>query len=285
MPHSKEFSVKQLLILTALFTSITTLAGHPYYPQSFQDSVERNDLSDDALKDTLKKILTSKHQRNSGKADTLGCSSNSKDCYSHKNLGYKTARRNLFGNEEIGHLKNDGDYYIHGVYCENKFTTSNNTGRIGPMSIPNSNVLNCEHTWPQSKFTGYQSSYQKSDLHHLFPTDSKANSSRGNHDFGEVSNGKDPAPNCHLSQVSSKGNRVFEPAPNHRGNVARAMMYFSVRYNGKISNNTERLFKQWHQEDPVDEAEIKRNNGVYGVQGNRNPFIDYPELVDSISDF
>ncbi|WP_052590568.1 endonuclease I family protein [Halobacteriovorax marinus] len=279
--------MKLLFILTTLFATFTstTFAGHSYYPQSFQDAVERGDLDGERLKDELKKILTSRHQVNHGKADTLGCSSNSKDCYSHINLGYKTARKHLFGNMALGHLQKDDEYYLYGVYCENKFTSSRNTGTIGPMSIPNSNVLNCEHTWPQSKFTRTQSGHQKSDLHHLFPTDSKANSTRGNHDFGEVRNGKDPAPNCDESQVSSSGNRVFQPAVNHRGNVARAMMYFAIRYNGKIKADTERIFRKWHQEDPVDAAEIARNNGVYDVQKNRNPFIDYPELVDFIQDF
>lgn len=278
--------MKLLLILTALFTSFTfaTFAGHPYYPQSFQDAVERNQLEGEELREKLKMILSSSHQKNSGKADTLGCSSRDSNCYSQVNLGYKNARKNLFGNTALGHLKKDNEYYLYGVYCENKFTSSSSTGTIGPMSIPNSNVLNCEHTWPQSKFTGSDRGYQKSDLHHLFPTDSKANSSRGNHDFGEVSNGKDPAPNCHESQVSRSGNRVFQPAVNHRGNVARAMMYFAVRYNGKISSSTLRIFKKWHLEDPVDQAEIDRNNGVYEVQKNRNPFVDYPELVDFIDD-
>lgn len=278
--------MKLLLILTALITtfSFNTFAGHPYYPQSFQDSMERQDLENEALKDEIKRILTSKHSKNSGSADTLGCNSGRGDCYSQINLGYKTARKHLFGNEELGHLKNDGEYYLHGVYCENKFTTSRNTGRIGPMSIPNSNVLNCEHTWPQSKFTGYQSSYQKADLHHLFPTDSKANSSRGNYDFGEVLNGKDPAPNCDESQVSRSGKRVFQPSVNHRGNVARAMFYFAVRYNARINSDMERILRKWDLEDPIDQAEKDRNDGVYGVQKNRNPFIDYPGLVEFISD-
>ncbi len=275
-----------LIILTALFTSFTfnTFAGHPYYPQSFQDALERNELEDDQLKDELKKILTSSHLKHSGAADTLGCSSRSGDCYSHINLGYKTARKNLFGNMALGHLKKDNGYYLYGVYCENKFTTSKTTGTIGPMSIPNSNVLNCEHTWPQSKFTGYQSGHQKADLHHLFPTDSKANSSRGNYDFGDVMNGKDPAPNCDESQVSSSGNRVFQPSINHRGNVARAMFYFAVRYNGRINSDMERSLRKWNIEDPIDQAERDRNDGIYGVQKNRNPFIDYPELINLISD-
>ncbi len=282
---SKDESLKSFLILASLVTTIqSTFAGHSYYPQSFQDSVERRDLQDEELREKLKRILTSTHQKRSGSADTLGCRSGSGDCYSHVNLGYKNARKHMFGDPKLGHLKKDGStHYIVDVYCHKKFTTSRETGKIGPMSIPNSNVINCEHTWPQSKFTGSDSRFQKSDLNHLFPTDSRANGTRGNHNFGEVTNGREPAVNC---KASSYGNsrRLFQPPTVHQGNVARAMFYFAVRYNGKISNDMERILKKWHLEDPVDDAERMRNEGVYLAQKNRNPFIDYPELVDFIGD-
>jgi len=285
MPHSKDESVKTFLILASLITSIqSTLAGHPYYPQSFQDSIERGDLQDNDLRETLKGILISSHQKREGAADTLGCNKRESGCYSQINLGYKRARKNMFGNPELGHLKKDGNtYYFVDVYCHKKLSTSRLNGSIGPMSIPNPNVVNCEHTWPQSKFTGYQSSFQKSDLNHLFPTDSRANSMRGNHNFGEVTNGREPGVNCSASAYGSS-RRVFQPPTRHQGNVARAMFYFAVRYKGKISNDMERVLKKWHLEDPVDDAERMRNEGVYKVQNNRNPFIDYPELVDFIGD-
>ncbi len=187
----------------------------------------------------------------------------------------------MFGNMDLGHLKKSSDtYYLVDVYCHKKFT-SGSAGTIGPMSIPNSNMLNCEHTWPQSKFTGSDRNFQKSDLHHLFPTDSKANSVRGNYDFGDVDNGKAPTSNCSASQ--SGRNRTYQPPREHRGNVARAMFYFAVRYNGKINSKMEAALRRWHEDDPVDEAEMKRNNAVYSVQNNRNPFIDYPNLINNLN--
>ena len=63
------------------------------------------------------------------------------------------------------------------------------------------------------------------------------------------------------------------------------MFYFSVRYNMDISSSVERTLKKWHELDPVDEAEMKRNQEIYLIQGNRNPFIDFPELASRISNF
>jgi endonuclease I len=75
------------------------------------------------------------------------------------------------------------------------------------------------------------------------------------------------------------------PPAAHRGNVARAMFYFSIRYNHKLDSAQESALKQWHKADPVDACEKKRNEGICKLQGNRNPFIDRPDFVDKISDF
>ncbi|WP_127718139.1 endonuclease I family protein [Halobacteriovorax sp. HLS] len=268
--------MKNLILLASILFSTLTLAGHTYYPQSFQDSLDNGNLKDEALRQAIKKVLKSSHSKHSNGPDTLGCNRGEGQCYSNINLGYKGARTHLFGNVELGHLEQvDGKYQLVDVYCQKKFT-SGSAGTIGPRSIPNSNMLNCEHTWPQSKFTGSDSRFQKSDLHHLFPTDSKANSVRGNHDFGIVNSGRAPTSNCSASQATS---RAYQPPFEHRGNVARAMFYFAVRYDGKINDKMESALRKWHEEDPVDQAEIDRNNAVYKVQNNRNPFIDYPNLI------
>jgi hypothetical protein len=261
---------------------VTTLsfAGNSYYPQSFQDIVDEGSLSNDELRAEIKKVLRSSHRRHTNQPDTLGCNKNEGNCYSNVSLGYKGARRNMFGNMDLGHLQKDnGQYYLVDVYCQKKFT-SGAAGTIGPMSIPNANMLNCEHTWPQSKFTRSDNRFQKSDLHHLFPTDSKANSVRGNHDFAQINNGRAPTTNCDASQSNG---RAYQPPREHRGNVARAMFYFAVRYDGKMKSPMENALRRWHEEDPVDQEERRRNEAVYKLQNNRNPFIDYPNLINHIN--
>ncbi len=151
------------------------------------------------------------------------------------------------------------------------------TGRtIQTQGEPDATNMNVEHTWPQSQgATGIA----KSDLHHLFPSDSKANNIRGNFPFGEVGN-----PTWEQGGSKFDGDN-FEPRPCHKGNVARAMFYFSVRYNKSIPTEQEKTFRRWHQEDPVDASEKARNDRVENFQHNRNPFVDHPEFVDQINDF
>ena len=120
-------------------------------------------------------------------------------------------------------------------------------------------------------------------MHHLFPVNSRANSTRSTRMFADVYYGK-PVVNCEISQYDDNY-PYFEPPANHRGNVARAIFYFAVRYKGEISKREEDALRRWHEQDPVDEAERIRNDKIYELQGNRNPFIDYPELVGRISNY
>lgn len=197
-------------------------------------------------------------------------------------LSYKEARRVLFG--DIYLEKNGRSYTVTDVYCEEDFTSS--VG-VGPNKIPNPNEVNCEHSWPQSRFNGRQSrSAQKSDLHHLFPTKASANSTRGNILFGEVDG--ESLSNCQISERGHdvyEGHDAFEPPKNHRGNVARALFYFSTRYKIKIPDEEEVHLRLWHKQDPVDKLERQRHEKIYNIQGNRNPYIDDPDLVDRISNF
>ncbi|MBP7634540.1 endonuclease [Candidatus Ozemobacteraceae bacterium] len=151
------------------------------------------------------------------------------------------------------------------------------TGRSEHVTqMPNDRDMNIEHSWPQSLgATGVA----KSDLHHLFPTDSKANSTRGSLPFGIVDN-----PNWEEGGSKCDGDK-FQVRSSFCGNIARAQFYFSVRYNKQIPNQVEKVLKEWHKADPVDARELQRNNKVDEIQHNRNPFVDHPEFVDKIADF
>ncbi|WP_240356259.1 MULTISPECIES: endonuclease I family protein [Myxococcus] len=156
------------------------------------------------------------------------------------------------------------------------------TGReIQGGKPPKSTDMNVEHTWPQSKgATGAA----KSDLHHLFPTDSKANSKRGNWPFGEVVNVK-WSENGAKFGTDAQGRTVFEPPDSHKGNVARAMFYFSSTYSKAIPDSEEAVLREWNDLDAVDTAEIARNQRVAELQGNVNQFVEHEDLVDRIKDF
>ncbi|MBC7713655.1 MAG: endonuclease [Rhizobacter sp.] len=273
------------VLLLALVSNAQAAGESNYYTDSFVQKISSASIKDDALKAEINTLLNSTHQKTSGR-DTLGCDTSAKDCYQQIVLGYSGARKVLFG---VIALQNDnGQYSIKDVYCEKTFTGND----IKPFTIPNSNKLNCEHTWPQSKFTGqYPTEMQKSDLNHLFASDSRANSIRGNYDFADISSdsGQLAQTDCTASKsgVSAAGGSgdLFEPPTEHKGNVARALFYFSVRYKIKIPAAEETVLRRWNDLDPVDDAERARNELVYKYQNNRNPFIDIPQLANYINKF
>jgi len=195
---------------------------------------------------------------------------------------YEKSREYLM--QEIYIKKDDQGFYVNDVYCGIKYRK-----KVSPRTMPNHNELNVEHTWPQSRFNKSENSaFQKSDLHHLFPSDSRANGKRGNLPFGEFTSGSAATSDCAASrygQIEGTGKHGFEPPAKHKGNVARALFYFSIRYNLRIKDYEEVVLRQWNLLDPVDEAEMRRNDQIESIQGNRNPFIDDPELSDLVSDF
>jgi len=143
------------------------------------------------------------------------------------------------------------------------------------------------------------------DLNHLCPADGKANNYKSNHPLGIVSG--TPAFNNGCSKIGPGTNygyvgTVFEPADQYKGDFARNYFYVATAYqhyvNKWVISNTEnmmeantyptlkswavQLLMQWNSQDPVSAKEVTRNDVVYGIQQNRNPFIDHPELIDYI---
>ncbi len=142
--------------------------------------------------------------------------------------------------------------------------------------------LNIEHTWPQSK--GAKEMPANSDMHHLFITSKESNSKRANlpfcktvYDFWQ----KDGS----IKGIDQYAQDCFEPQDLHKGNVARAIFYFSIRYNFPIDSEQEATLRKWHLSDPVDDREIERNEIIKALQGNSNPFITNPEGVAAVADF
>ena len=155
--------------------------------------------------------------------------------------------------------------------------------------------INTEHLWPRSR--GAEGDPALSDLHHLFSSDEAANAQRSNFPFGLVRgtvlwtspNPRTPGDVSRLGYANGNtGPIVFEPRPSVRGDIARALLYFHLRYHTdrpagySLTNFAfERdLLLAWAREDAPDSWERARNDGVQRAQGNRNPFIDWPELLD-----
>jgi deoxyribonuclease-1 len=147
---------------------------------------------------------------------------------------------------------------------------------------PDATVMNTEHTWPQS--LGASVEPMRSDLHHLFPTTANANNARANWPFCEVASTADWSDGGSSRGEDESGTTCFEPRDEHKGNVARAMFHFAAAHDPTVDPAQEAVFRRWHLEDPVDDPERERNDQAAEFQGSRNPFIDYPDLVQRIAD-
>lgn len=189
------------------------------------------------------------------------------------------------------------DGYFLDMYSNEKHTTY-----VG------GNVQNREHCMPRSwwgKREKYSSYDANGDLHNIFPSDYSANAAKSNLPLGEVGIikfdngvskvGNNTYPNGYRGQV-------FEPADEYKGDFARVYFYMltcyedysydwkddakksmlqAEAYPGLQPWALEMLIK-WNNEDPISDKEIARNNAVYKIQGNRNSFVDCPELVSHI---
>ncbi len=155
---------------------------------------------------------------------------------------------------------------------------------------------NREHSFPQSWFN--DAPPMNSDLFHIYPTDAWVNQKRGNLPYGEVNNPEFTSDNGTKTGPSSTpgySSDVCEPIDAYKGDLARTYFYMMTRYmnvvdqwscdmvaGGDLSIWAENLLLQWHTDDPVSPKEIERNNDIFAIQHNRNPYIDQPQWVFSI---
>lgn len=149
---------------------------------------------------------------------------------------------------------------------------------------------NREHVWPKSLGGFSDDNYTAgSDLHHVRPSDQPVNSARGNKLYGNVSGGTTAKGADYTGNAvgGTYSGNYFEPLDEVKGDVARICLYVYVRYGSEISkcSSITNVFQsidvllEWCALDPVDTWEMGRNEVVGAIQGNRNVFIDYPELA------
>lgn len=207
-----------------------------------------------------------------------------KTYFPRTSLSYRQARQEMFTSID------NQDGFVRLVYTGRPFRTN---------SIPNSNEVNTEHTWPQSMFKrAAGKAIMKTDLHHLFPTYASVNGERGHKAFDEIPNSSTQSwwnesqarydqPSNDIDDYSEATDDLFEPREDHKGNVARALAYFYSVYGGDniedgwFLSRIETL-RQWHEQDPVDERELARTQAISAVQGNVNPFVVDPSAFERV---
>lgn len=172
------------------------------------------------------------------------------------------------------------------LYCATEFHSEQRSGfnieHVFPMSWV-TKALSCG-TRKQCRENSPRFNQIEADLHNLYPAQQNVNSARSSFRFGEV-NGEPRSfgPACDF-EISTRA-RIAEPAPEVRGDVARAMFYMAHQYRQQgllIFNKQARLLLAWHRADPPSQDERARNDRIEYLQGNRNPFIDDPKFLDTL---
>jgi len=242
------------------------LVGQGHYSNSYYNTSEN--LSEEALKTQLKTITGVGYRSLGYSPPQTGNQPCARDTMfmiiDNKKVNGQGATQNTIecvytGREAVG--------YVDRTQCQD-------------LTDPNMS-FNTEHTWPQSLFS--QLEPMRSDMFHLFPTDETANGKRSNYPFGVVTNPTWSNGGSKFDQNSG----IFEPRDDHKGETARAMFYFVMRYQNysNFLNTQESILRQWHYQFLPTAIEQKRCNDIQIYQKNRNPFIDYPQFVDRINSF
>lgn len=283
--------MKHLYILFILIASF----AYGQIPSNYYNSA--NGLSGYALKTELKNITSNGHQSRSYDQlyDGDGISGSNGYVDTHSDIAVSSG--NIY--------ENDGS--ILDMYSENptgtdpyNFTHGNN--QCGNQSAEG-DCYNREHIVPQSSFNS--AFPMQSDIHHVIPTDGRVNNFRGSLPFGNVASPNFTSLNGSqrgTSAMSGYSGLVFEPIDEFKGDIARALLYFAVRYEDTVGNYTSfdmfngtedevffpwaiEVLLDWHNNvDPVDQREIDRNEAAYAFQNNANPFVDHPEYASMIWD-
>ncbi|MGM9745551.1 MAG: endonuclease [Paludibacteraceae bacterium] len=194
--------------------------------------------------------------------------------------------------------RNETDSTVIDMYSNEKFKFTYTDGKPDFAAVEGMHI---EHSLPKSWWGSVMYNSYK-DLNHLFPAEGRINSAKNDLPLGIVGeatsdNGVSKVGKNTFRTADYAGN-CFEPADIYKGDFARAYFYMATVYeefadiwqSPMMDNNTYPVWKdwalelllQWHRADPVSQKERDRQEAVYAIQGNRNPFIDYPELVEYI---
>ena len=270
----RTFTRKFLSVLSLLLL-ITALYGQ--IPDNYWDGTDG--LTGDSLKQKLHDIISA-------------------------NVTYQTYTPGVWDAFYKTDVHPDSTDKIWDMYGEPSYTYTVGDDQCG-TSHQEGDCYNREHSFPKSWFGGSTSKGPGTDLHHIFPTDGYVNSRRSNYPYGNVGTASWTSQNGSKLGTCSDTNyngKVFEPIDDYKGDFARALFYMAVMYKDKLPQWVEdysedfdidvvfkedgtfqpwyyEMMYQWHKNDPVSQKELDRNDSIYNIQGNANPFVEHPEWV------
>lgn len=268
-----------------VFTILISLTSNAQIPANYYNSADG--LTGYALKSQLRSIITTGH-------DNQG--------YGSLYDGYQTT-------DTDNYYENDGtvlDMYSENPNGTDPYNYTHNSNNCGGSYSDENDCYNREHLMPQSWFNSAQP--MKSDIHHVVPSDGYVNGQRGHYPLADVGSTSWTSLNGSKKGACSNAGysgTVFEPINEFKGDIARIYFYMATRYQNEIGSwenansngsdpvlngSSDQVFEdwyldvllQWHNQDPVSQREIDRNNAAYNYQGNANPFISHSEYVTII---
>ena len=286
------------LTLTAVLFSVSIMAEA--VPAGYYDAIDGK--SDSILKSTLSQIIYPIGSETIGQTSTRP---------NYIRVQYDAGNRCKYGTRAVNEVHEhrytwDGFLYtdtqedgtVWDMYSNYIHYMAPDT--IGAVSIPDMEI---EHCFPKGWWGGKANSNENDafmDLHHLNPANARANNNKSNNPPGYVQTVSYENDIFKVGKNSTYGSfSVFEPCDEYKGDFARAYFYIATAYeqfvwasvaDNYLDNNSYLEFKpwlqqvllEWHRLDPVSEKEVTRHNKVSDLQHNRNPYIDYPDLVEYI---
>lgn len=187
--------------------------------------------------------------------------------------------------------RDERGYFIDRYSAESEWEMSTSQGAVGAG-------MNIEHSFPKSWWGGTTvQAYE--DLYNLMPCKSRINSTKSNYPMGKVVSG-DKGNGWTKVGKGTDGKWYWEPADPWKGDFARGYMYMATAYQDYTWKGEQalqilqqgayptlqkwayKLYIQWAKADKPDAVEVKRNNDVYKIQGNRNPYVDFPNLMEYV---
>lgn len=224
-----------------------------------------------------------------------------------KKAELKTAFRNVIKKATVLDYGSGADHTWAGFYQTDRFNGNQVRDRYsyGVFYFPSNHVnaasgMNIEHSFPKSWWGGNTNQAYK-DLFNLMPCEVSINSAKSNYAMGVVTSVKtnNGCTKVGKGSAGSKTANLWEPADEWKGDFARSYFYMVTTYSDltwtgegltmleqdewpTLQRWAYELFLKWNRQDPVDDIERQRNEAVYGIQGNRNPFVDFPNLAEYI---
>lgn len=162
------------------------------------------------------------------------------------------------------------------LYCQTPFKANDRGVRAdsiygGHLLLRHFNCITARQCSNKPEYTAVAD-----DLHNLYPIQRSVEIDRRGSQFSTLPDDREHECGYRV------GFQSFDPPDHAKGNIARAMIYMHRQHNLPLVGNLE-MYKRWHQLDPVDDDEMARNKAIGLIQGNRNPFIDNPELIERLS--